>query len=197
MKHVSRILQKLTAVAAVAVALSSCNRAEYAMLPKTTSYHGTQYVAAKPAAQPATEATEATLATAETPAVEAAPEVAVATPAPVAAPAPAKAEVAAPAKAAVAAKPATAPKLNLMQKALVNKVVKKADKVASKMQLKQHRDTAAANRLDGNIRTGVILLIVGLLVSLLSFISGVFGLIGGIIAVVGLIFLLLGLLDAI
>jgi len=191
MKHVSGILQKLTAVVAVAAALSSCNRAEYATLPQTSSYHGTQYVAAKP-----TEAPVATPTPAVAPAAEVAPaSVTVATPAPAAA----KASVAveAPvAKSAVAAKPA-AQKLTLMQKALVNKVVKKADKVASKMQLKQHQDTAAATRLDGNIRTGIILLIVGLLVSLLAFISGIFGLVGGIIAVVGVIFLILGLLDAI
>ncbi|WP_161806890.1 hypothetical protein [Hymenobacter sp. AT01-02] len=40
MKHLSGIMRKVTAVAAVAVALTSCNRAEYAMLPKTSSaYH--------------------------------------------------------------------------------------------------------------------------------------------------------------
>ena len=98
MKHLSGLLHKLTAVAAVAVALSSCNRAEYAMLPKTSSaYHGTQRATVvKPAPAPAAATEE--VAAAPAPAIEAAPAPAVATqPAPAAPAAPAPA--AAPAKA--------------------------------------------------------------------------------------------------
>lgn len=164
-----------------AAALTSCNRAEYAALPQTASpYHGTQYTVTAP--KPAAPATEVAVAPAAP--VVAPQEAPVATPAPVVAAAPAP-----------AAKPAKAPKLNLMQKALVNKVVKQANKVASKVQVKQKSETAATNRLDGNIRTGIILVLVGLLVSLLSFISGIFGVLGGIIAIVGIVFIVLGLLD--
>ncbi|MBW3127877.1 hypothetical protein [Hymenobacter profundi] len=185
-KQLLSLQRGFVALLVTATALTSCNRAEYAMLPKTSAYHGTQYTvtAPKPVAEaPAAVATapEAASVATETPVVASAPAVAVA-PAPVAQPAP-------------AAKPAKAPKLNLMQKALVNKVAKQAQKVASKMQVKQKSETAETNRLDGNIRTGIILVLVGLLVSLLSFISGIFGVLGGIIAIVGIVFIVLGLLD--
>ncbi|MBC6610753.1 hypothetical protein H8B15_07450 [Hymenobacter sp. BT507] len=182
-KHFLSLQRGFVALLVTATALTSCNRAEYAMLPKTSAYHGTQYTvtAPKPAA-------EAPVAVATTPEVAAEAPVAASAPVAVVAPAP----VAQPAPAAKAAK---APKLNLMQKALVNKVTKQANKVASKMQVKQKSETAETNRLDGNIRTGIILVLVGLLVSLLSFVSGIFGVLGGIIAIVGIVFIILGLLD--
>ncbi|WP_196240454.1 hypothetical protein [Hymenobacter jejuensis] len=194
MKHLSGLLNKLTAVAACAIALSSCNRAEYAMLPKTSSYHGTttaRAVAATPANQPETPvaAEEAAVAT-----PVAAPE-----PAPAVAAAPAPAKMAPVAKAAAPAKSQTAaPKLNLVQKALVQKAVKKADKMMSKMQLKKHSEVASAddaNALNHNIRTGIILLLIGLLLSLFTGISGIFGVLGGIIAIIGIVLIILGLLD--
>lgn len=188
MKHVSGILQKVTAVVAVVAALSSCNRAEYAALPQTSSYHGTQYVAAKPTQVPVAPA--AVEATAPTPAaIEApvAPETAVAT-APVAA------------KAAPAVAATTAPrKLNLAQRLVVNKVAKKAGKLASKMQLKQHSETAKTTAIEGKLRQGLLLLLAGVVLSLLAGLVniGFIYVIGGIVALVGLIFILLYLLDAV
>lgn len=201
MKHLSKFLPKLLAVGAIALSMSSCNRAEYAMLPKTTPYHGTSYTTPKPAPAPAVaneevaqteaatlEATEKNVAVtapvAEAPAVAVAPKAAQPAPA-------AKAAQAVP-----TAAPAAAPrKLNLVERVALNKVAKKMDKLTSKVQIKQRGEAADANALSGNLRTGVILILVGLLISLLSFISGIFGVIGGIIAIIGLIFIILYLLD--
>ncbi|TGE22324.1 hypothetical protein E5K00_18950 [Hymenobacter aquaticus] len=191
MKHVSGLLHKLTVVAAAVVALSSCNRAEYAMLPQTSSYHGTEHrsVSMKPAPAPETAAAPAVVAP-EAPAVAAQPA-----PATPAAPA---ARAAAPATTAAVATPAPAArKLNLVERALVSKVAKQADKLARKAQVKKHSETASANKLSGNLRTGIILILVGLLISLLSPISGIFGLIGGILAIIGIVLIILYLLDEI
>ncbi|WP_133271962.1 hypothetical protein [Hymenobacter radiodurans] len=199
MKHLSGLWHKLTMVVAVTAALSSCNRAEYAMLPKTTSYHGTAQRAVTVA--PATEAVAVTEAApvAEAP-VAVSDEVAIARP--VEAPAAAVATTEAPATQAIAvapAKAAVAPKLNLMQKALVQKVVAKADKMAGKMAFKQRSEVASADdttALNSNIRNGLILLLVGLLVSLFTGISGIFGVLGGIISIIGIVLIILGLLDS-
>lgn len=168
-----------------AAALTSCNRAEYAMLPKTSSaYHGTQYTvtAPKPAA-PAAEIAVAPVAPAATPET-----------APVLAETPTAAPAATPAPVAVAPQQAKkGPKLNLIQKMMANKVVKKADKLANKILPKEHRDSAEVNRISGNLRTGVILLIVGLLISLIP--GDIFDLVGAILAIIGIIFLVLWLLD--
>lgn len=189
MKHVSGLLHKLTAFAAVVVALSGCNRAEYAMLPKTSSYHGTeQHRAVSVAPTPAPE-TVATEAPAVAPTAPEAVAVQPATPAPVAA-------VAAPAKAAqnsVAAAPAPR-KLTLVERALVSKVAKKADKLSSKLQFKQRTEAASANKISGNLRTGIILLLIG---ALLGIFGGVIGLIGGIVALIGIVLIILYLLDEI
>ncbi|SHK62360.1 hypothetical protein [Hymenobacter psychrotolerans] len=205
MKHLFHHLPKLAAVATIALSMSSCNRAEYAMLPKTTPYHATYHGTAKmtaPVAQKQEVAVAETQAAvveeknvvAEAPATVAA--------APVAAPATTTAPVAAAVAAPVAAKaaqPATAAaaprKLNLMEKVAFNKVVKKVDKLASKVQFKQGSETAGTSKIGGYLRTGIILLLVGLLVSLLSGISNIFGIIGGILAIIGLIFIILWLLD--
>ena len=184
MKHLSGIFQKLTVVVAATAALSSCNRAEYAALPQTSSYHGTQYVAAKPKAE----------VVAEAPAPVAAPaEATPATPAPVVAAAPAA--VAAPA--AKATKPAAAPKLNFLQKALVNKVVKKANKLASKAQLKQRSETAKTTAVEGRLRQGLLLLLAGIIIELLAALVdvGILYVLGSIVALVGIIFIVLYLLD--
>jgi len=71
------------------------------------------------------------------------------------------------------------------------KVTKKLDKLAAKSsQFKKHDATASTARIDGNLRTGIILVVIGLLVGLLN------GLIGTIIAIIGVVFLALWLLDA-
>ncbi|MBD2714804.1 hypothetical protein KBK19_07140 [Microvirga sp. STR05] len=207
MKHLFHHLPKLAALAAIALSASSCNRAEYAMLPKTTPYHATYHGTAKMTA-PVAQKQEVAVAETQSAVVEEKNVVAEApaavAAAPVAAPAtttePVAAAVAAPvAAAAKAAQPATAAaaprKLNLMEKVAFNKVVKKVDKLASKVQFKQGSETAGTSKIGGYLRTGIILLLVGLLVSLLSGISNIFGIIGGILAIIGLIFIILWLLD--
>ncbi|UOQ52823.1 hypothetical protein [Hymenobacter cellulosivorans] len=194
MKHVSGLLHKLTAFAAVVVALSSCNRAEYAMLPKTSSYHGTanRAVAVKPAPEATTPASDVAAAPEATPAPEAAPAVA---PAAVATAPAAVAKTTTSVAAVQPAAPAKAQasrKLNLVERAMVAKVVKKANQLNSKTQVKKHSETASANKLSGNIRTGIILLLIGLL---LGIFGGVIGLLGAIIALIGVVLIILGLLD--
>ncbi|OUJ75568.1 hypothetical protein [Hymenobacter crusticola] len=196
----------MTSAVLFAASLTSCNRAEYAMLPKTSSYHGTATTRAVAVAPVAPEAVAPAI-------IEAAPvaapvtEASSAQVAPVVAAQPASttasAQVVAPSTPAVAvakaevAKPTKTAKLNLVQKAMVQKVMKKADKLASKMQIKQKSETADAKRLSGNLRTGIILLLIGLLVSILGGISWIFGLLGGIIAIIGVVLIILGLLDEI
>jgi hypothetical protein len=81
-------------------------------------------------------------------------------------------------------------KLNLVQRMALAKVTKKLNKLADKSsQFKQGDNTAHTARINGNLRTGIILLLVGLIVGIFS------GLIGTIIALIGVIFLVLWLLD--
>ncbi|WP_169515046.1 hypothetical protein [Hymenobacter norwichensis] len=196
MKHLFNTLSKLAAVAVVGLSISSCNRAEYAMLPKTTPYHATYGNVAK--VEPTAPATSDAAVVAEpaTPQVE--KSVAVEAPAP-ATTAKVAATPAAPSRttraAAQAAQSTAASKPNFTQRLALNKVTKQLNKLTSKAQIKQHSETAKANAISGNLRTGIILLLIGLLVSLFSGISSIFGLIGGIIAIIGVIFIILWLLD--
>lgn len=195
MKHVFNLFPKLAAIAAVALSISSCNRAEYAMLPKTASaYHGTQRgVIVQPAPAPAVvsatpEATEPVATEAVAPAVVA-PQVAKS----------ASAERSAVAE-VVATKPAAstkAPKMSLVQKALVQKVAKKADKLAGKVQIKKRTEAASTSRLEGKLRQGLILVLVGLLVELLgaAVSSSLIYVLGAILILVGLVLIVLWLLD--
>lgn len=183
-------MRKVTAVAAVAVALTSCNRAEYAMLPKTSSaYHGTQRATiVKPAPavaantdQTASVAPEAIVAEAQAPI--AAPQTAPATERAVVASAPVK---------EAAAKNTEAPKMSFAQKALVQKVAQKANKLAAKAQVNKKSEVASkedTNAISRNIKLGIILLLVGLLLGLVS------GILGSIVAIIGIVFIVLGLLD--
>ncbi|MCB2407531.1 hypothetical protein [Hymenobacter lucidus] len=208
MKHVSGLLQKLTAFAAVVVALSSCNRAEYAMLPKTSSYHGAEHrsVSVKPAsvATPTPEAVAAPEAVAVAPKAEAAPAAVAAPKAVAAAPAASKATVAAAPAQAEAAQGPVAPakakrKLNVLERAMVAKVVKKADKLSNKMQLNKHSEAASANKLQGKLRQGIILVLIGILVEILgaALSSGIIYLLGALLILVGLVLIVLYLLDEI
>ncbi|GAB3306583.1 hypothetical protein [Hymenobacter tenuis] len=197
MKHLSGLLNKLTAVAAVAVALTSCNRAEYAMLPKTSSaYHGTQRgVIVKPA--PATAVVTPKVAAPAVAEVEApvvaTPTAPVAAENPVVASAPAAApKVAAPAEAVrpEAKKAFSGVKLNAVQKAALAKIDKKADKIAAKLTKK---DTASANAISSNLKLGIILVLIGALITILP--GGIFDLLGSIVAIIGIVFIILALLD--
>lgn len=205
MRNLTTTLGRLAVVLSGALALGSCSRSNYAFLPKADSYLGTTTAAQKvrPAAPVAVatpaQAVEANpAATPAAPAV--APEITVATAPVAAAPAPVAAapKAAAPATetAEVAAAPASAtvatpapPKLNLVQRMALAKVTKKLNKLATKSQLKQGDNTAHTARISGNLRTGLILLLIGLIVGIFS------GLIGTIIALIGVIFLVLWLLD--
>lgn len=207
MQSVFSLVHRAALVVAGALALGACSRAEYAMLPKSPAYLGTKNVAVapRPAAQPApatvAAATEPAAPVAApapaavanvvprrapvaktTPTVAAAPVVATpVAPAPV---------VAAPAAATTSEAAPAAPKLNLVQRLALKKISKKLEKLAANSpQLKQRDAAASTSRINGNLRTGIILLIIGLLVGLLN------GLIGTIIAIIGLIFVVLWLLD--
>lgn len=204
MQNLTSTMGRLAVVLAGALALGSCNRAEYATLPRSASYLGTTTATSKArvavsspiaAAQVATapEVTVATAPVAEAPAAElvAAP-VAVAPAAPVVAAAPQAPVAEAPAVAAtVATTDATtaAPKLNLVQRMALAKVTKKLNKLAATSKLNKGDNTAHTTRINGNLRTGIILLLIGLIVGLFS------GLIGTIIALIGAIFIVLWLLD--
>ncbi|WP_210519656.1 hypothetical protein [Hymenobacter terricola] len=199
MKNLFPPFAKLVAVAACALTLGSCSRAEYAMLPKGSSYHGVTRVATPvPAAAPQLAATAPVAATApET--VAAAPEVA---PAEVKADAPSvKATAPQPAAAQVAALAASgsarpAAKPNFAQRLLLNKTMKKVDKLmAQAPKLKQHSNTASTSRLDGSLRTALLVLLIGVIIAAFSGVSNIFGIIGGILIIVGLVLLLLYLLD--
>ncbi|UOQ72052.1 hypothetical protein [Hymenobacter cellulosilyticus] len=203
MKHVSGLLHKLTAFAAIVVALSSCNRAEYAMLPKTSSYHGTanRAVSVKPAPVAATPAPEVAAvpeaAPAVAPATVASAPAAPATASKAVSAAPAVKEAATVAAVQPATKAQASRKLNLIERSIVAKVAKKAEKLSSKMEVKKHSEVASTNKLQGKLRQGVILLLVGLLIEILGAATGI-GLIyvlGAIIALIGLVLIILYLLD--
>jgi len=191
MKSLSPTLSRLAVILSGTLALGACSRADYATLPRTASYLNTATAVAKPrVASPKTE--------------EAAPVVAVAAPASVVttssavAPVPAAqvrvvAAASQPAQVTPAAlASAPAPKLNLVQRLALKKITKKLDKLVAKApQLRQHDATAArgGSGISGNLRTGLIILLIGALVAIFN------GVIGGIIALIGLIFIVLWLLD--
>ena len=199
MKNLVSPFAKLIAVAACALTLGSCSRSEYAMLPKGGSYHGVTRVSTPVPATAETVAAPAAAATAAETRPAAAPVVAVApvTKAPAAAKTSAAVLESPAAAATVAATPA--PKLNLVQRMALSKVTRKMEKMVQKSgSVRQHDNTASTSKttaISGNLRTGIILLLVGLLISLFSGISGIFGIIGAIIAIIGLIFIILWLLD--
>jgi len=202
MHNLTSTMGRLAVVLAGALALGSCNRAEYATLPRSASYMGTATATSKTRVAVSSPITATQVATAPEVTVATAPaaEAPVATPAvaPVAvapvAPVVAAAPVAeAPAVAATVATPdavAAAPKLNLVQRMALAKVTKKLNKLtANASKLNKGDNTAHTTRINGNLRTGIILLLVGLIVGIFS------GLIGTIIALIGVIFLVLWLLD--
>ena len=191
MKNHFSTISKLVAAAVCALSLGSCSRAEYAMLPQGASYHGVARAATPvPAATAVAAPTVATAPAAAEAQVVAAPAAAPV----VAKTTPAAREIAAAgasATATVAAAPA--PKLSLVQRMALSKVTHKMDKLMQKSgSVRQHDNTASTTNtaaISGNLRIGIILLLVGLLVGLLN------GLIGTIIAIIGLIFIILWLLD--
>lgn len=206
MKNLFPSFAKVAAVALCALTFGSCNRAEYAMLPKGASYHG---VARASTPVPAKEAVAATpvaepIAAPVAPANAAEPTTVAAQPAP--APASAATTVSAPAaqqsstpaeiSAAATASTDAAParKLNGIQRLALNKVTKKVDKLVQKAAARQHISTASTTKggVSGNLRLGIILMVIGALIALLP---GLFRVLGLIVFIVGVLFLLLWVLD--
>lgn len=203
MKNVVSSFTKLVAVAACALALGSCSRAEYAMLPKGSSYHGV--------ARAATPVPVAAKTVVVAPAPAAAAITALPAPAPVVAALPAKATAAnAPAAAAtsvavpessaaattVAAAPA--PKLSLVQRLALAKVTKKLQKAVQKSgAAHQHDNTAATQKLSGKLRQGLILVLIGVVIEILAAAVGssLVYLLGALLILVGLVLIVLYLLD--
>ncbi len=192
MQNLTSALGRLAVVLTGALALGSCSRAEYATLPRSAAYLGSTTVASVPRHSAAIVPVAVPEASAPI-AVITVPAEAVAPLAPAASVAAAPTVVPAP---TIAAKPVAAAtiapaKLNLVQRLALAKVTKKMDKLAAKSpQFKKHDATASTARIDGNLRTGIILVLIGLLVGIFS------GLIGTIIALIGVIFIVLWLLDS-
>ena len=192
MKNMFSSWAKLAAVAACALSLGSCSRAEYALLPKSAApYHGGQRASA-----PVPVAAAAAAASSAPASAEAAPAIPAATPA--SAPSlPAQAAGSARRPAAVAAAPAVATaavparKPNAVQRLVLKQATRKLDKLVQKSTARRHDNTAstAASGISGNLRLGLILLLVGVLVGL------IIPIVGTIIAIIGLVFIILWLLD--
>ena len=196
MKNLTLSLGRLAVIVAGALSLGACSRSEYAFQPKGASYLGSTPVArqrAVAAPAPAIAATGSAVVTAPAPAapaVSVAPEAPIAAQPASAAAAPAASVAEASQAIAPAAKATATPKPNLAQRLALRKITKKLDKLASQaLQFKKHDATASTSRISGNLRTGLVLLLVGLIVSIFS------NLIGTIIALIGLVFIVLWLLD--
>ena len=188
------LFPKFVITATAFLALSACNRAQYAALPEGPAYHNLAHsrstalppVAATVAEEPASQLTVAAATTPTTRRVENAQAIMYQK---VSASAP-KTEV----KALVSADPtaiaATGPgaKTSRLQRALATKIQHRLAKISAV----SHDNTAAATRsgISGNLRTGLILLLIGLLVG--AIISGP---VGSIIALIGVVFIVLWLLD--
>lgn len=102
--------------------------------------------------------------------------------------------------AVVATTAAVPAKLNLVERLALNKVSKKLGKAYQKASFSRHENTANTARLDGKLRQGLILLLVGLLVGIVGgavggAIGNIIGLLGLILAIVGIVLIILYLLD--
>lgn len=198
------LFNRLALALAGVLALGSCNRAEYAMLPRTASYLGTKSVAVAPrpaAVRPQAAAPVATaptvVATAPTVAASTSPAAKSEIPTPRLAPI---ATTPAPAAAAPAEAVATAPqpKLSLMQRLVLSKVTKKLDKLAAKSpRLKQRDATAGTQAVDAKLRQILVIGAIGLAIELLAIIlsSGFVYVLGSIVFLVALVLLILYLID--
>ena len=214
MQNLTSTLGRLAVVLASALTLGSCSRAEYAFLPKSASYLGTTTAAPSGRRQAAPTAA---------PSAAQAPEITVVTPAPasiapvttsanapaaasptaklkelantvqVPATAPKLAATATASAADVIAPVTAAPKLNLIQRMALNKVMRKLDKQTQKITARQGDNTASTTRIDSKLRYAIIFGAI----SLIFFVIGgsVGNLIGAILLIIGILFLLFWLLD--
>ena len=202
MKNLSATFAKITAVVACALTLGSCSRAEYAMLPKSSSYHGVTRASTPVPVAPIAAETRVAPAPVVAPTIAAAPATRVAT-APKALPVTAAGSAVAAAPAASAAvattsQAAPAPKLSLVQRLAVAKVTKKLENAVQKSgTARQHDNTAATQKLSGKLRQGLILVLIGVLVEILAAAIGssLVYLLGAILILVGLVLIVLYLLD--
>ena len=207
MKRIFAPLAKLAAVAVVALSLGSCNRAEYALLPKSPAYLGTQASShrAVAVAAPAAVVTPVAPAPAAQPEIVSAPSATAVVPIAAAfqvVPGKGTSAQAQAVAAAAAATTATAPastvptaRPGLLQTAIAQKIMHKTDRLVAKMQRADRNSTAstAKSGISSNLKLGIILIVIGALVTLLP--GGIFDLIGGIIAIIGLLLVLLAILD--
>ena len=203
MKNYFSTVSKLVAAAICALSLGSCSRAEYAMLPKGGSYHGVVRAATPVPAPVAVVAAPAPLVAAPVASEteQSADAIAARVQAPVqATDAPAerttneKAANATIATTGPAAGAAVAAKPTFVQRLALSKITHKMDKLARKAGTVRSHDNAASTArggISGNLRTGLILLLIGILVGLIPNL----GLVGTIIAIIGLVFIILWLLD--
>ncbi|MGI4835525.1 MAG: hypothetical protein ACRYFK_18890 [Janthinobacterium lividum] len=204
MHHSFSLLRRAALALAGTLALGACNRAEYAMLPRSASYLGSAPVAPAPRpAAPVAAHPQAAVPAAVAPAPAAIAKASVTRAATVAAPvasapvAPVAAAPLAPEVAVATVVPAAAPaKLNLVQRLALKKVSKQLNKLAAQSpQLKQRDAAAGTARVSGNLRSAIIFGIIGLLLTFLGGIAGIFYVLGVIFIIIGLIFLLLWVLD--
>ena len=190
MKNMFSSWAKLAAVAACALSLGSCSRAEYALLPKSAApYHGGQRASAPVPVAAAAAASSAPASAEAAPANSVTPASAPSLPAQAAGSARRPAAVAAAPAVATAAVPARKP--NAVQRLVLKQATRKLDKLVQKSTARRHDNTAstAASGISGNLRLGLILLLVGVLVGL------IIPIVGTIIAIIGLVFIILWLLD--
>ena len=199
MKNLS-LFNRLALTVAGALALGACNRSEYAPLSRSTSYLGSQPVAvqAAPVAQP-----ELSSAVVHAPAAKpvaatpTAPQPAEKT---VLAPQPVEVAAAAPTVAPTLAAPAVPAKLNMVQRLALKSVAKKLNKLTANAPVLKKRDAAAGTaRLDGSLRTALVVILISILVGILASIGGTAGtllaIIASILFIVGIVLLILYLLD--
>lgn len=195
MKNTSSFFSKLVAVAACTLTLASCSRSEYAMLPKGPSYYGSTRASASVAAVTPTPAAQAP--TALQPVAEVSQPVAAAKVQ--LAPNASAVSVALASSVATHAQSGSAPKMSLVQRVALSKVVRKIEKVASKSTAyARHGDTAATQKLEGRLRQGIILVVLGLVIEILAaaISSYLVYLLGAILILVGGVLIVLYLLDS-
>ena len=93
-----------------------------------------------------------------------------------------------------AAGAATAAKPTLVQRLALSKITRKMDKLMRKAGTVRSHDNAASTAkggISGNLRIGLILVLIGVLVGLIPNL----GLVGTIIVIIGIVFIVLWLLD--
>ncbi len=193
MSKLATLMNRVLAAGAVAGLLASCTSSKIGMVHQTSTQPAVTATApvapdadVAPAAAQGAPAAEAYASTAD----EAAP-VAAATPA-------TTLEKAAREQATAAAPQAPAKKLSLAERAVAKALVKKIQKAEKKFDLKKEK-ARKAGKAEGQVRTGIIVAVIGLGLLLLGAILGInllWGL-GGVAIAVGLIIILLAALDVI